>query len=144
MRKHQILAALAATTTSLFFPALARAHFALLAPASWMSQDSQGSPQKVGPCGDEGGGTASGAGSPIVAGRSVSVTVNPTVSDPGWYRIALAQGASSGQTLTSLPDPVPMAGTNCTPAIMSNPVWSTTQPVIADGLPAGSVDTTIQ
>ena len=31
----------------------ARAHFELQAPACWMSQDSFGLPQKLGPCGDE-------------------------------------------------------------------------------------------
>ena len=144
MRRLPISAALIAVATGLLFPALARAHFALLAPASWMSQDSVGGPQKLGPCGDEGGGTASGMVTPVVAGQTLSVKVNVTVPHPGWWRIALAQGASSSQTLSSLPDPVPMAGTNCTPAIMMNPVWSTTQPVLADGLPAGSVATTTQ
>jgi hypothetical protein len=143
MRRTRMLAALAGGI-SLLSPALVRAHFVLQAPPCWMSQDSSGMPEKGGPCGNEGGGTATGTVTPVVAGQTVSVTVNAVVPHPGWWRIALAQGASSSQTLTSLPDPVPQAGTNCTPAIVANPVWSTTQPILADGLPAGSVATTNQ
>jgi MYXO-CTERM domain-containing protein len=80
----------------------------------------------------------------VMPGQTLSVSVTSTIAHPGWWRIALHEGASSTQTLTTLPDPVPMAGTNCTPAIMMNPVWSPTQPVLADGLPAGSTVDTVQ
>jgi MYXO-CTERM domain-containing protein len=80
----------------------------------------------------------------VMPGQTLSVSVTSTIAHPGWWRIALHEGASSTQTLTTLPDPVPMAGTNCTPAIMMNPVWSPTQPVLADGLPAGSGVNTVQ
>jgi hypothetical protein len=88
-------------------------------------------------------GTPTHAVTNVTTGQ-VSVSVTATIAHPGWYRIALAQGASSTQTLTTIPDPKAQAGTNCTPAIMTNPVWSPTQPVIADGLPAGSTPTTMQ
>jgi MYXO-CTERM domain-containing protein len=134
-------------------PIEAHAHFKLNAPMSWMSQDSIGGPQKNGPCaavpntnlGDSQG-TPTGIVNAFQPGQTITVSVTATVPHPGWYRIALVQGPSSGQTLTSLPDPQAMAGTNCTPPILMNPVWSTTQPVLADGLglPAGSTDPNTQ
>ena len=45
----------------------AHAHFILLAPPSWMSQDPAGLPEKLGPCGDEGGGTPTGIVTAIIA-----------------------------------------------------------------------------
>jgi hypothetical protein len=135
----------------LLTPTAAHAHFKLNAPASWMSQDSVGGPQKTGPCaavantalGDSPG-TPTNAVTALPSGQTVSVSVTATVAHPGWYRIALAEGASATQTLSTLADPRAQMGTNCTPAIMSNPVWSSTQPVIADGLPAGSTASTQQ
>ena len=42
-------------------PLVARAHFELLSPDSWRTQDALGSPQKVGPCGEEGLAPTTGA-----------------------------------------------------------------------------------
>jgi MYXO-CTERM domain-containing protein len=141
---------LVVTAAAVLVSGRAEAHFILDAPICWMSQDVRGGPQKNGPCAATGN-TALGdpAGTPTkmvnaVPGQMITVSVTATVPHPGWYRIALVEGASSTQTLTSFPDPVAMAGTNCTPAIMTNPVWSTTQPVLADGLPAGSTAKTQQ
>jgi hypothetical protein len=133
----------------------AHAHFQLKAidtkmPVSWLTEtDTTGGPQKQGPCA---GTVMSGetAGKPtnvvtdVKAGQMVSIAVNGTVGHPGWYRVALIEGPSSSQTANTLPDPTPMSGTNCTPPIVSNPVWSTTQPVIGDGLPPGSMAKTQQ
>ncbi len=134
-----------------WIPSTAHAHFKIDSPASWMSQDSVGGPQKNGPCAAQPN-TALGdsAGTPtktvtvLQSGQTVPVSITVTVTHPGWFRIALVEGASSTHTLSSLPDPQAQAGTNCTPAIMKDPVWSPTQPVIADGLPAGSTATTQQ
>jgi hypothetical protein len=143
-------------TVALLAPATARAHFTLdqlddVKPVSWMSQDSTGGPQKNGPCAampNTGLGDPMGTPTHIVtglmAGETVKITVTATIAHPGWYRIALMEGASASQSLTTIPDPMAMSGTNCTPVIMTNPVWSKTQPVIADGLPAGSVAKTMQ
>jgi hypothetical protein len=150
-----------AAAALLLTPARADAHFMITAPAnppaaatvqSWMSQDATGGPQKNGPCaatpntalGDSMGTPVANAITVIQPGQMVTVPVTVTVAHPGWFRIALAQGASSTQSLTTIPDPKAMSGTNCTPPIMSNPVWSTTQPIIADGLPAGSTAKTMQ
>jgi len=94
--------------------------------------------------GDSAGTPVANAVTVVQPGQTVNVPVTATVGHPGWYRISLAQGPSSGQTLTTLPDPKAQTGTNCTPAIVSNPVWSTTQPILADGLPTGSTATTMQ
>jgi len=132
-------------------PSTAEAHFKLTAPASWLSQDSVGGPQKTGPCaavpntalGDSVG-TPTKVVTALQSGQTVPVSVAVTVGHPGWFRIALVEGASSTQTLSTLADPQAQMGTNCTPAIMKNPVWSPTQPILADGLPDGSTATTQQ
>jgi len=143
-------------TVAVLAPATARAHFTLdqlddVKPVSWMSQDSTGGPQKTGPCaamanaslGDPMG-TPTHIVTGLMAGETVKITVTATIAHPGWYRVALMEGAAASQSLTTIPDPMAMSGTNCTPAIMTNPVWSKTQPVIADGLPAGSTAKTSQ
>jgi hypothetical protein len=145
-------------------PSPADAHFMITAAAmppkpntvqSWMSEDMVGGPQKNGPCaavpntalGDTPG-TPTHAVTVVQSGQMVTVPITVTVSHPGWFRIALVEGPSSTQTLTTLPDPVAQTGlpskSVCTPAIMANPVWSATQPILADGLPAGSTATTEQ
>lgn len=142
---------LAFGAVGLLTPSTANAHFKINAPASWMSQDSIGGPQKNGPCaavpntvlGDSTG-TPTNAVTVLESGQMVPVSVTVTVAHPGWFRIALVEGASSTQTLMTLSDPKAQTGTNCTPAIMKNPVWSPTQLVIADGLPAGSTASTQQ
>jgi hypothetical protein len=129
----------------------AAAHFKITSPPSWMSQDAVGGPQKNGPCakvpniplGDTAG-TPTNTVTVMNAGATTTVSLDVTIAHPGWFRIALVEGASSTQTLATLPDPQAQKGTNCTPAIMSNPVWSSTQPILADGLPAGSTATTEQ
>ena len=145
----------------LLVPARATAHFKITDPTkppqpatvqSWMSQDATGGPQKNGPCGavpnialgDSQGTPVANAVTVVQAGQKVTIPITITIAHPGWFRISLHQGASSGQSLTTLPDPKAQAGTNCTPAIMANPVWSPTQPVLADGLPAGSTASTNQ
>jgi hypothetical protein len=129
----------------------ADAHFKITSPPSWMSQDAVGGPQKNGPCakvpntalGDSAG-TPTNIITVVNAGEMITVSLDVTIAHPGWFRVALAEGPSSTQTLATLPDPQAMKGTNCTPAIMSNPVWSPTQPILADGLPAGSTANTEQ
>ncbi|HEY4394046.1 MAG TPA: SCE4755 family polysaccharide monooxygenase-like protein [Polyangia bacterium] len=145
----------------LLAPTRADAHFKITDPTtppkaatvqSWMSQDTVGGPQKNGPCaatpntslGDSQGTPVANAVTVVQPGQTVTVPVTITIAHPGWFRISLAQGASSTQTLTALPDPKAQTGTNCTPTIMTNPVWSTTQPILADGLPAGSTASTQQ
>jgi hypothetical protein len=162
MPKLSVALAVSVGALSLFEPALARAHFALnfdptktptmspSSPQSWWTQQNDGTPQKTPPCGNEGatGTAASGYIMKVQPGANVPVLVRATIGHPGWYRISLKEGASSTQTTTTLPDPATLGAAGsaqqCTPAFVNNPVWSTTQPVLADklGLPAGSTSTT--
>ncbi|APR81342.1 Hypothetical protein A7982_06689 [Minicystis rosea] len=127
-RLHRALAcaSLAAAVCS-FAPAPARAHFILEAPASWMSQDALGNPQKAGPCGDDSGGTPTGEVTTFAPGQTISITVNETIFHPGHYRVALAVHDRS-----ELPDdPKVTAGsTPCGSAEIQNPPVF---PVLADG-----------
>ena len=94
----------------LLTPTRAAAHFMITAPStppkaatvqSWMSQDSTGGPQKNGPCaatpntalGDSQGTPVANAVTVVQPGQTVNVPVTVTVAHPGWFRIALAQGA---------------------------------------------------
>src|SRR6266446_7015915 len=52
-RRHLLGRALLVAAAGVCVPALARAHFILMAPDAWMSQDAFGLPEKLGPCGDE-------------------------------------------------------------------------------------------
>jgi MYXO-CTERM domain-containing protein len=131
-------------------PRAADAHFMLVSPTSWWTQASDGSPQKTAPCGNEAaaGQSASKVVTNVQPGQTVTVQVTATVAHPGWWRISLKQGASSTQTTTSLPDPAELGAAGsaqqCTPAFIDSPVWSTTQPVLADklGIPASSPNST--
>jgi hypothetical protein len=133
------LAALVFCVTGVLTSKAARAHFTLDTPACWLSQDQLGFPQKGAPCGpgptDPASGTFTNMVTSTPAGQMLSVKVTATIAHTGWYRIALVKGSSLSQTPTSLPDP---PGTTCKPEVMTDPVWSPTQPVIADNLPTGS------
>jgi hypothetical protein len=109
----------------LLFGADARAHFALQAPACWMSQDAVGTPLKMAPCGDEGGGTATGKVTTYQEGQMITVTINETIFHPGHYRISLATTDRSQLP----PEPVPTANCGSVP-VQTTPVF----PVLADGL----------
>lgn len=107
---------------------LASAHFVLQTPASWMSQDSSGNPQKLGPCGNEGGGTPTGTVTTFAPGETVTVTIKEAVFHPGHYRIAL--GVESRDSLPA--EPVVTAGsTPCGSVPIESPA---TFPVLADGV----------
>jgi hypothetical protein len=75
---------------SLAVPGAASAHYILVAPDAWMSQSTFGDPQKVGPCGNEGGGTPTGRVTAFRPGETIEVTVNETIFHPGHYRVVLA------------------------------------------------------
>jgi MYXO-CTERM domain-containing protein len=116
-------------TASLLIASTAHAHFVLQAPASWYSQDSLGLPQKLGPCGDEGGGMPTGAITVYQMGQTITVTIDETIMHPGHYRVALAVNDRS--ELPAEPVVTPGTGTPCGSAAVENaPVF----PVLADGV----------
>lgn len=126
--RRALAGALAIGAIGVLAPLPAQAHFILEAPASWMSQDLVGSPQKLGPCGDEGGGTPSGTVTAFQAGQTITVTIDEKIFHPGHYRIALAE--SDPAKLPPEPIVTP-ANTPCGSApIMNPPVY----PVLADGV----------
>lgn len=75
----------------------AHAHIRLLKPASWVTEDGLGDPQKDGPCGT---GTdlqppqATGAITTFKPGETITVEWEVTIPHTGWYRIALAKERS--------------------------------------------------
>ena len=89
-RRQALGRALLIGAAGVFVPALAHAHFILVTPDSWMSQDSFGLPEKLGPCGDEAGGTPTGNVTAFHPGQAISVTINEVITHPGHYRVALA------------------------------------------------------
>ncbi|MFL5304857.1 MAG: SCE4755 family polysaccharide monooxygenase-like protein [Polyangia bacterium] len=152
MRKFPVVLAVSVAGFALLVPSLTQAHFQLMSPQNWFTQTTDGSPQKAAPCGSEAttpATTATKMVTTVQPGESVPVQVYVTVGHPGWFRVSLKQGASATQTTSSLPDPPTLSASGaqqCTPAFIDNPVWSPTQPVLADklGLPAGSTSTTTQ
>ena len=66
-----VLLALAAILAA---PPTAVAHFVLRSPASWRDQDGFGSPQKFGPCGNEGSGGETGAVTAYSPGETITIT----------------------------------------------------------------------
>ncbi len=111
-----------------FVAAPANAHFILKTPAASISQDALGSPQKLAPCGNEAGGTATGEVTSFAAGQTITITIDEKIFHPGHYRVALAVNDPS-----ELPaEPIVTAGaTACgSTTIMDPPVY----PVLADGV----------
>jgi MYXO-CTERM domain-containing protein len=110
-------------------PVSADAHFILKTPGSWMSQDGAGAPEKLGPCGDEPGGTPTGTVTAFQSGQTITVTVEEVIYHPGHYRIALAQNDRS-----QLP-PEPTVTADANSPCGSVPVQSpAVYPVLADGI----------
>ena len=114
---------------AVFVPALAHAHFVLVTPDSWMSQDSLGLPEKVGPCGDEVGGMPTGKVTAFHPGQTISVTIAEVIAHPGHYRVALAVNDRS--ELPAEPDVMPKGNDPCGSAAIQYPP---TFPILADNV----------
>jgi len=112
-------------------PLPAHAHFALEAPASNMSQDALGAPEKLGPCGDEvtsPPATPTGVVTTYQEGDLITVTVNGIIPHAGHWRVAL--GATGPGSLPA--EPVVTAGsTPCGSAAIEDPA---VYPVLGDNL----------
>lgn len=110
-------------------PALADAHFVLVSPDSWRAQDNFGNPQKLGPCGDEGGAAPSGKVTAFSPGQTISITINEVIPHPGHYRVALAVNDRS--ELPAPPLVTPGGGDPCASAAIQDPPIF---PVLADNI----------
>src|SRR4051794_40820856 len=107
MTRLEILAAGALGCAGVLLSGRADAHFMLQSPPNWMSQSSDGSPQKAAPCGNEGGGTATNTVTPYRPGQTIMVSISETVPHAGWYKAVLSTNGQAG-----LPaDPTPKPGT---------------------------------
>jgi len=123
------VAALFATMVGVLVPTAVYAHFILMTPDSWMSQDSFGLPEKLGPCGDEGGGTPTGKITTFLPGQTISITINEVIPHPGHYRVALAVHDHS--ELPSEPAVTPTSGDPCGSVVVQNPPVF---PILADNM----------
>ena len=121
MRKL-IAAAVMFGTAGLFVPAIARAHFNLMAPASWANQSTQGDPQKSAPCGQADQGTPAVATNMVTAfatGATVTVTLRETVAHPGHFRVALSTTGMAG--LPADPAVTAVGTDQCGSTVIQNP-----------------------
>jgi MYXO-CTERM domain-containing protein len=105
-------------------PAVSHAHFYLDSPENWVEQDSQGDPQKTGPCGSEMNPTETDVVTPYMGGDTIMIQLHETIGHPGHFRVAI--GVDGPDDLPPLPTPT---GTCGSIAIQDPPVF----PVLADG-----------
>ena len=123
-------------------PSTASAHFSIdypdaaanpgPSPVPWWHQDAFGSPQKLGPCGDEDDSTDAGGGptyvvTPFAAGQTITLQWTEIISHTGWYRIAIA---ADRNTFVDPPVEVAANGNSADAGIENPPVL----PVLADGI----------
>lgn len=128
-RQHMLGRALLVGAAGVFAPVRAQAHFILVTPDAWMSQDVLGFPEKVGPCGDEGGGTPTGKVTVFHPGQTIAVTINEIITHPGHYRVALAVNDRSD--LPPEPLVTPTGNDPCASAAIQSPP---TFPILADNV----------
>jgi MYXO-CTERM domain-containing protein len=107
-------------------------YYAGPSPVPWWNEDSLGSPQKLGPCGDEDDATDAGGGptyvvTPYQAGQTITLQWTEVISHTGWFRIAIAADRS---TFVDPPVQVDSSGNSADAGIESPPVL----PVLADGI----------
>ncbi|HEY4180658.1 MAG TPA: SCE4755 family polysaccharide monooxygenase-like protein [Kofleriaceae bacterium] len=102
------------------------AHFVLVQPWNFATQDISGDPQKTAPCGPSGAFTASNAVTEYQTGSMIDITINETVTHPGHYRVSLAQNVAD------LPSDPPVNNPGVCGSLDINP--SPALPLLADGL----------
>jgi MYXO-CTERM domain-containing protein len=139
---RRLAIALGFATCTALAPATASAHFYIdypdagvypgPSPEPWWHQDGLGSPQKLGPCGDEDDATGTGGGpthavTPYAPGQTVTLQWTEVISHAGWFRIALA---SDRKAFVDPPIQVDSNGNSADAGIEDPPV----PPVIADGI----------
>jgi hypothetical protein len=125
-----------AVMIALALPASMSAHFKLLEPASWVTEDQRGDPQKPGPCGGDAKGQndslLTNAVTKVTGGSKLHLKIQETIYHSGHYRVALAT-----KSRNELP-PDPMTFEKYTDRGVFS-VWAAIQsppqiPVLADGL----------
>jgi hypothetical protein len=142
MRGRLVVLASATCLVVALAPASSSAHFYIdypdaayhpgPSPVPWWNEDQVGSPQKLGPCGDEDDTTMAGGGpthviTPYEPGATVTLQWTETVPHAGWFRIAIAPDRSS---FADPPVYIAANGNSADAGIESPPVL----PVLADGV----------
>jgi hypothetical protein len=134
MKKAFILGLVGFAAVTVVAP-MARAHFRLLEPASWLVENDLGNPQKMGPCGGTGteADKMTDAVTKVTGGSMLHIKMMETVFHPGFYRVALAVNSR-----TELPpDPETITtphGTGAPWSVAAKIVYPPQAPVLADGL----------
>lgn len=104
--KHSMSRLFTVAVALAVLPATTSAHFKLLEPASWITEDPRGDPQKLGPCGGDPKGQneplLTRASTKVTGGAKLHVKIQETIYHSGHYRIAL--GVNSRNELP--PDPL--------------------------------------
>jgi len=114
-------------------PAAAFAHFILHSPASWLSQNPLGDPQKAGPCGSgTNPGTPTNAVTEVRGGDAVHLKIQETIYHPGHYRVALS--VRDRAELPADPETVTRQGTRGPISVTGKIETDIKPPLLADGL----------
>ena len=134
--KHSLRLMFALAVALMALPVGTYAHFKLLEPASWITEDQRGDPQKLGPCGGDPKGQneklVTDAVTKVTGGSKLHLKIQETIFHSGHYRVALAV-----KSRNELP-PDPMTFEKYTDRGVYS-MWAAIQsppqiPVIADGL----------
>jgi hypothetical protein len=128
----RVASACAIAAAASLTPAVVRAHFKLIEPASWQVSDDRGDPQKAAPCGAAQNSTPTNTITKVTGGSKLHLKVQETIYHPGHYRVALAVNSraelpADPYTFETMTDRGPRS---LWAAIQSPPQI----PVIADGL----------
>lgn len=104
-------------------PTPAEAHFRLVMPPSWLTEDPLGSPQKGSPCGpgnrmlilgdDVQPVPVSNIVTTFSAGQTISLQLEETVYHPGYFRVSLARTKPAEASTTDFPNPPLTDTVNC-------------------------------
>jgi hypothetical protein len=134
MKKSFVLGT-AAFASIAFVAPVARAHFRLIEPASWVVENKLGDPQKLGPCGGTGtdADQLTNAVTKVQGGTMLHIKVQETVFHPGFYRIALA--VNSRAEIPPDPEAITTTAPDGSPrSVAAKIVYPPQIPVLADGL----------
>jgi hypothetical protein len=131
---RSIFVGIFAALALVFLVPSANAHFRLIEPAPWITDNGLGDPQKLAPC----GGTSQDPGTPtnivtkVQGGSNLHIKIQETVFHPGFYRIALAVNSRSELP----PDPQPVTvPTDKGPRSVAGTIHFPPQiPILADGI----------
>ena len=108
----------------------AYAHFKLETPSNWTNLSTDGTPQKVPPCGNEGNPSNTGPVTEYKAGQTIDIAFEETVFHAGHYRVSIAANQAA---LPADPDDDVVADSKSECGSLAiNPAPA--MPLIADGV----------